>query len=143
MKRVLIAAALSLVATAALAESHGGGDVAAGEKDYKKCKACHAIVDPDGEVIFKGGKVGPNLWGMIGRQAGTVEDFRYGASLVAAGEAGLVWTEEQLIAYATNPRAFLRDYLDDSGAKSKMTFRMKDATDVTAYLATMAAPAAE
>ena len=82
IRTLAILAALG-AATPALAE----GDVAKGEKAFKKCKACHMIVNGD-EVIFKGGKTGPNLYGIIGRSAGTAEDFKYCKSLAAAGEAG-------------------------------------------------------
>jgi len=136
MKTLLTTAAalLALSGTAAFAD----GDAADGEKDFKKCKSCHAITDADGEDIVKGGKTGPNLWGVVGRQAGTEAEFegKYGDSLVAAGEAGLVWTEELLTEYSHDPKAFLADYLDDDKAKSKMTFKLKDSEDVAAYLAT-------
>lgn len=137
MKAMLTTAAavIALSGTAAFADSHGGGDADAGEKDFRKCKSCHAITTPDGEDIVKGGRTGPNLYGVIGRQAGTYEDFKYGDSIVAAGEAGLVWDEENLVVYAADPKGFLSDYLGES-AKSKMTFKLKDATDVAAYLAT-------
>lgn len=145
MKNILITVAASLIATsAAFAESHGGaGDAEAGAKDFKKCKSCHAITDPDGEKLVKGGKVGPNLWGIVGRTAGTYPDFRYGASIIAAGEAGLVWNAEELIAYAADPKAYLRTYLDDPAAKSKMTFKLADGTDVAAFLATFGPPMME
>ena len=144
MKNILLTVAASLIATgAAFAEGHGGGDAEAGAKDFKKCKSCHGIVDPEGEKLVKGGKVGPNLWGIIGRTAGTYPDFRYGASMVAAGEAGLVWNEEELIAYVANPKEYLRAYLDDATAKSKMTFKMADGTDVAAFLATFGEPMME
>ncbi|MBV1903482.1 MAG: c-type cytochrome [Marinosulfonomonas sp.] len=132
------------LATAALVMSFAGtaiaeGDPAKGEKDFKKCRACHMIVNGD-EVIVKGGRTGPNLYGLVGRAAGS-EDFKYGASIVAAGEAGLVWTEELLVAYIADPRAFLRENTGDSKAKSKMTFKLKNADDVVAYLASLAPPA--
>lgn len=110
------------------------GDAEKGEKDYKKCKACHMIANGD-EVLFKGGKTGPNLYGIVGRTAGAYEDFRYGDSIVAAGQAGLVWTEETLTAYITNPKEFLKETTGDAGAKSKMTFKMKNGEDVAAFLA--------
>ena len=62
---------------------------------------------------------------MVGRAAGTVEGTRYGKSLVAAGEAGLVWDEEQMVAYLLDPKKFLQTYLDDSKARSKMSFKMR------------------
>lgn len=127
-----IAAALIALAAPVFAE----GDAAAGEKEYRKCKACHTIASAE-EAIVKGGKTGPNLFGVIGRTAGTAEDFKYGSDLVAAGEAGLIWDEPQLAAYMEDPKSFLQDYLDDQSAKSKMTFKMKkNSADVAAYLAT-------
>ncbi|MCI2399297.1 c-type cytochrome [Aliiroseovarius subalbicans] len=137
-----------LTTTAALLALSGTAfaevDLAKGEKDFKKCKACHAIVDDAGEVIVKGGKTGPNLYGIVGRTAGSYEGFKFGASIIAAGEAGLVWDEEQLIAYAMDPKAYLKDVLDDGAAKSKMTFKLKTPENVVAYLASLApAPMAE
>jgi len=120
-----------LVAAPALAE----GDIDAGKKAYNKCKSCHTVVDPEGEVLVKGGKTGPNLYGIAGRTAGTVEGYRYGDSLVAAGEQGLVWDEVSFTEYVQDPKAFLKSYLDDTSAKSKMTLRLKKGgEDVFAYL---------
>jgi len=140
MKLILSTAATVLALSGtAFAE----GDVEKGAKDFKKCKACHAIVDDEGEAIVKGGKTGPNLYGVIGRTAGTYPDFRYGASIVAAGEGGLVWTEELLIEYAMDPKKFLAKVLGGA-AKSNMTFKLKKAEHVAAYLASVApAPMAE
>jgi len=141
MKPILTTALLaSLAAAPAFAE----GDADKGKKAFNKCKSCHQIVSDTGESISKGGRTGPNLWGIVGRQAGTVEDFRYGDDLVAAGEAGLVWDEEQFVAYVEDPRDFLKTYLDDGGAKSKMSFRLrKGGEDVYAYLAQFGPVAAE
>ncbi|WP_407495350.1 c-type cytochrome [Pseudooceanicola sp. MF1-13] len=127
-----IAAALTALAAPAFAD----GDVATGEKEFRKCKSCHMIESAD-EAIVKGGKTGPNLYGVIGRTAGSVEGFNYGDDLVAAGEAGLVWDVENLATYIEDPKAFLQETLDDGAAKSKMTFKLKKNTeDVAAYLAT-------
>ncbi|MCT8160916.1 c-type cytochrome [Pseudoruegeria sp. SHC-113] len=134
-QRILTLLAATLLTAPAFAE----GDVAAGEADFKKCKACHMIADGD-NVIFKGGKTGPNLFGIVGKQAGTVEGYRYGADLVAAGEAGLVWDEANLAEYLKDPKKFLQETLGDGGAKSKMAFKLsKGSEDVAAYLATFAA----
>ncbi|MDA5093535.1 cytochrome C [Aliiroseovarius sp. KMU-50] len=139
MKKALTSAALLFaLATGAQAE----GDAAAGEKDFKKCKACHTVVSPEGEVIFKGGKTGPNLYGIVGRQIGGAEDFKYGASITALGETGAVWTEELLAAFIMDPKGFLKEQLDDSKAKTKMTFKWKKPENIIAYLASVA-PAME
>lgn len=136
MNRLIATAIVGLLAAPALAE----GDAAKGEKTFRKCKACHSVVSDAGETIVKGGKTGPNLYGVAGRTAGTYEDFRYGDDIVAAGEAGLVWDEETFAEYTHDPRAFLREYLDDKGAKSKMSFKLKKGgEDVYAYLKSLSA----
>ena len=135
--KVLFGATATLIALSLPAFAEG--DVETGEKEFKKCKSCHEISSAD-ETFVKGGKTGPNLHGVIGRTAGSVEDFRYGDSLVAAGEAGLVWDEENIAAYMEDPKAFLAEYLGDDGVKSKMTYKMrKNSADVAAYLATFSA----
>lgn len=137
MKLMIATAATALTfAGAAFAGSHAGsGDAAAGEKEFNKCKSCHMIVADDGTEVVKGGRTGPNLYGVVGRQAGTFEDFRYGDSLVAAGEAGLVWDEATFVAYVQDPKGFLAEYLDDSSARSKMSYRLrKGMEDVYSYL---------
>lgn len=132
MKYLLPAAAL-LLATPALA-----GDPIAGEALFTRCKACHMATAPDGTVVQKGGKVGPNLWGVIGRQIGAAEGFSSGASLVAAGADGTVWDEAMLAAYVTDPTAWLVEKTGDAAAKSKMTFKLKEGgADIAAYLATL------
>ena len=133
MQRTFAAIIALSFAAPALAE----GDAAAGEKTFNKCKSCHMIVSDAGDEIVKGGRTGPNLYGIIGKTAGTA-DFKYGKDLVAAGEAGLVWDEATLVEYVADPRAFLRTYLDDSKAKSKMSFKLKKGgEDVAAYLASV------
>ena len=124
--KTLIAATATLVALAmpALAQ-----DAAKGEKEFNKCKACHMIAS-DSETIVKGGKIGPNLYGVIGRTMGSVEDFKYSDGFEAKAEAGEVWTEENLAVYVKDPNDFL-------GSRSKMTFKLrKGGEDVAAYLAT-------
>ncbi|WP_050605146.1 cytochrome c family protein [Ruegeria sp. 6PALISEP08] len=131
MNRILATAIVGLLALPAYAE----GDAEAGKKTFNKCKSCHLIADPEGEVIVKGGKTGPNLYGVDGRTAGTYEGFKYGDSIVAAGEKGLVWDEATFVEYSQDPKAFLKSYLDDTAAKSKMTFKLKKgAEDVYAYI---------
>ncbi|MCW8842730.1 MAG: c-type cytochrome [Rhodobacteraceae bacterium] len=138
MKNLFVAtAALIALSAPAFAE----GDAEKGEKAFKKCKACHMIVSPEGEEIFKGGRTGPNLYGIVGRTAGTVEDFRYKDGLKDAAEAGFVWTEESIAEYVVDPKA----WLDANGfaKKSGMSFKMrKDGEHVAAYLASVA-PAPE
>jgi cytochrome c len=70
-------------------------DTKTGERQFKKCKACH--------TIEKGGKnkVGPNLWGVAGRDIASVNGFKYSKALKAKDGA---WTPEFLDAYLKSPR---------------------------------------
>ena len=87
MKTSLSAAlALTLLAAPAFAS----GDAAKGEADFKKCKACHMIVADDGTEIQKGGKTGPNLYGLIGKTIASEEGFKYGDGILALNAKGMV-----------------------------------------------------
>lgn len=135
---------LSLSAAPLLADGHASGDADAGESVFKKCKSCHMIVADDGTVIKKGGKTGPNLFGLNERVAGSVDGFKYGKSLVEAGEAGLAWNEAEFAGFVADPKSYLKAYLDDSKAKSKMSFKLRkeeDAANVWAYLVSVGADA--
>ncbi len=133
MKNVLTAFAATLtLAAPAMAE----GDAAKGEKEFKKCRACHSIVDDAGEAIVKGGKTGPNLYGVVGRVAGS-EEFKYGGGLADAAAAEFVWTEEALAAYTMDAKKWLTD--NGYSSQTKMTFKLKKGSeDVAAYLASVA-----
>ena len=131
--------ALAATTAALLAPAAGAAqDAAAGEKAFRQCQSCHVVQAPDGTVLAgRNAKTGPNLYGVIGRQAGVVDGFRYGDALVAAGEAGLVWDTDNMQAYLTDPTSFLRETLDDSSARSKMSYRLRrGADDMAAFLAT-------
>ena len=69
------------------------GDIAVGEKVFKKCAACHSIV--------KGGKnnIGPALYNVVGRQIGAVSDYKYSKALSRYGKE---WTFEELNGYLIN-----------------------------------------
>ena len=125
----VIAAALTLGATGNV----WAADVAKGEKLFKKCVACHTV---------KGGgknKVGPNLFGIVGRKMGTGKGYRYSKSYVGAGENGAVWTEDAIFAYLADPKAYMRKAANNPKARSKMVFKLKkeaDRKDVISFLAT-------
>ncbi|WP_435140807.1 c-type cytochrome [Pseudopelagicola sp. nBUS_19] len=136
--KLIIASAATMLALAAPAIAEG--DVGKGEKGFKKCKSCHSVISPDGEAIVKGGKTGPNLYGVIGRVAGS-EDFKYGSGLKEAAEAGFVWTEDTLAEYTKDPKKWLGK--NGFAKKSKMSFKLKKGgEDVAAWLASVAPAAA-
>lgn len=141
MRFALAAATTIAMAAPALAQEMSG-DAEAGESVFRQCQTCHVVENEEGETLAgRNAQTGPNLYGVVGRQAGTNEDFNYGDDIVAAGEAGLNWDEEALTSYLQDPTGFLREYLDDSGARGKMSYRVRseeDAHDVIAYLHSLA-----
>ena len=135
-------AALTLLAAPALA-----GDPAEGEAAFGQCQTCHVVQNEDGDILAgRNGRQGPNLYGIVGRTAGSLEGFRYQNSIVQAGEEGLVWDEESLVAYILNPQDYLREVLDDRRARSGMVHRVRaedQAQDIVAFLAQFGAHDAE
>lgn len=130
MKTILSALVISSLFSGHIAYAQ---DVDAGKKIFKKCKACHKV----GEKAKNG--TGPNLNNIVGMTAGSVEGYKYSKTLKAANAAGLVWDQENLANYITNPKEFMKTLLDDKKAKPKMAFKLKDAqkrADVIAYVAT-------
>jgi cytochrome c len=95
MKITMVAlGALLAISTQAMAE----GDVAKGEKVFKKCAACHTLEEGKN-------KVGPSLYGVFGRAAGTLEDYKYSKAMIGSG---IVWDDENMDAYLKKPRSFLK-----------------------------------
>lgn len=134
MKSLILIATLSALAAPAFAD----GDAAKGADLFKRCKACHAITAPDGTEVQKGGKTGPNLFGVVGRPVAAAPDFKYGDAILAAGAKGLIWDEAMLAAYIADPTAWLREQTGDDKAAAKMTFKMaKGSEDMAAYLASI------
>jgi cytochrome c len=130
---------LLALTAAAMAAPAFAGDPAAGEEAFKKCKACHSIIATDGTEIQKGGRTGPNLYGIVGRGVAADPDFSYGDGIAALGATGAVWDEASLAAYVADPSAYLKTSLGDEGAKSKMSFKLASGgEDVAAYLASVA-----
>lgn len=115
-------------------------DAAEGEANFKKCKSCHSIIAPDGTEVQKGGKTGPNLFGVVGRTVGSAPDFKYGEGLLEVNAKGTVWDEAQIAIYLADPTAWVKTAAGDDAAKSKMSFKMpdaEDAADMAAYLASV------
>ena len=97
------------------------GDVAHGEKVFKKCAACHSIV--------KGGKnaIGPALYNVVGRKIGAIEDYKYSKALVAYDKN---WTFEELNGFLIKPAKWIKG--------TKMAYaglrKEKDRASVIKYL---------
>lgn len=93
-----------------------GSLAADGARLMNKCKACH--------TWNSGGKnkLGPNLFGVYGREAGSVVGYRYSKGFVDAQNAIGVWDDQKLDAYLTNPTRYLKAI---GGGRSKMNFKLK------------------
>jgi len=104
-----------------IAELMAMGDIALGEKVFKKCAACHSII--------KGGKnnIGPALYNVVGRKTGAVTDYKYSKALASFDKE---WTFEELNGYLTKPAKWIKG--------TKMAFaglrKEKDRASVIKYL---------
>lgn len=107
------------------------GHVDAGKKVFAKCAVCHGV----GE---KKGAIGPTLNNVVGRPAASEPDYLakkgagYSKALIAAGAAGLVWTDDQILEWITAPAKKVPG--------TKMAFpglpKEQDRVDVLAYVKT-------
>jgi cytochrome c len=115
---LIVAAASAAWAQAGAASSTPlVGDPAHGKTLYQGCAACHSIDDND---------IGPKHRGVVGRPAGSIADYAYSAALK---KSGLIWDEDTLDRWLTNPSALVPG--------TKMFFKIDDVqsrADVIAYL---------
>ena len=97
------------------------GDLAHGEKVFKKCTACHQIA-ADGKNM-----IGPNLWGVIGRTSGSISDYKYSKAMIAHAKE---WSFEEMNSYLIKPQAHIKG--------TKMAFaglrKEKDRASVILYM---------
>ncbi len=97
------------------------GDISHGEKVFKKCAACH--------LINKGGenKIGPALYGIIGRKVASKEDYKYSKAMASYDKN---WTFEEMNGYLKKPQSYIKG--------TKMAFaglrKEKDRASVLLYL---------
>ncbi len=122
MNRVTLRA-LTLVAAFALAAgpAMAGGDPVKGKKVFAKCKVCHSVKEGKN-------KVGPSLYGVFGRTAGTGAGFkRYSPAMK---KSGVVWSAETLDKYLAKPKEFIKgNRMSFGGLKKKA-----DRDNVISYL---------
>ena len=129
MRHFAIATAIllsPLFAGAALAQD---GDAEAGRRVSNQCRACH--------TFDQGGRngVGPNLFGVVGRRAGSIEGFRYSANMQELAGTGHVWTVENLRRYVHDPKSVLpRGTMSFPGLRNETQLN-----DMIAYLQTLKA----
>ena len=89
-----------------------------GAKIFKKCAACHSITQGGGN------KIGPALWGVLGRKAGSISDYKYSKAMAAYGKP---WSFEEMNGFLTKPKDWVRG--------TKMSFvGLKNAKDRAAVI---------
>ena len=97
------------------------GDIAHGEKVYKKCKACHSIKQGGGN------KIGPALWNVIFRPVGSITDYKYSKALSSYGKE---WNWEEMNGFLIKPSKWIpNNKMGFAGLKSE-----KDRASVILYL---------
>ena len=95
------------------------------DKEFRKCAGCHKIDEG------KKGGMGPNLWGIYGKQSGQVEKYRYSEWLK---ESGIIWTRETLQAWLSD-RKTREEYFGKDVFKTKMMWTgIKKEEDMNAIL---------
>ena len=93
-------------------------NVANGEKVFKKCVACHSIAKGGGN------KIGPTLWGVLGRQAGSIPDYKYSKAMT---EYRKTWSFEEMNSFLIKPKDWIKG--------PKMSFAgLKNAKDRAAVI---------
>jgi len=120
LKMTITAAALLAAAGPGLA-----ADQARGQELYAQCVACHSI---DGE-----NGVGPTLKGVLGRRAGSLQDFRYSPAM---RRATLVWDAGNLARFMEDPQAVVRGNRMPFGGVEAA----QDRADIAAWLAEVGKP---
>jgi len=70
-----------------------------GAKIFKKCAACHSIAQGGAN------KIGPALWGVIGRNAGGISDYKYSKAMAAYGKA---WSFEEMNGFLIKPKDWIK-----------------------------------
>ena len=92
--KILLCAATAMLASASFAQAAPVGDAMRGKTAFATCAVCHSV------AANRNG-IGPSLFGVVGRTAGTVPGYSYSAAMKTAG----TWTAARLDAYVTNPKA--------------------------------------
>ncbi len=97
------------------------GDIATGEKVFKKCKSCHSIKQSGGN------KIGPALWNVMFRKVGAIEDYKYSKALISYGKE---WSWEEMNGFLIKPSKWIpNNKMGFAGIKSE-----KDRASVILYL---------
>jgi cytochrome c len=120
MRLTTFTAALTLVAGSGLFAAAAAADCPT-PPALSACKACHALEPGKPSRV-----TGPNLTGVPGQPAMHSADFKgYSPAMKAAQAKGLIWTDDNLMAYIADPKGFLTQF-NGEALKNAMAFQLKD-----------------
>jgi len=74
-------------------------NIADGKKIFKKCAACHSVAKGGGN------KIGPALWGVLGRQAGSISDYKYSKAMTSHGKT---WSFKEMNGFLIKPKDWIK-----------------------------------
>lgn len=127
---IYLALVLGSGATAVIAVEPSGGKIVGGDVEgevvYERCATCHLPFDESTSS-------GPSLYGVVGRKAAILSDFRYSDAMKAAGAAGKVWDDAALDEYLAAPTTVV----PGTSMKTRPLEGAQDRADVIAYLRTL------
>lgn len=119
-----LASAVILASALATGGAFATGNASAGQSLFVRCAVCHTAQSGAAN------RIGPNLFDVVGRKAGTLAGYNYSHAMA---KSGLTWDEPTLVRYLVSPSALVPG--------TKMTFagfsNPQQANDVAAYLATL------
>jgi len=108
----------------AASPAFAGGDAAKGKDVFNRCAMCHS------DAKGAGNRIGPDLWGVVGRKAGTEPGFNYSSALKSSG---IVWTPDKLEQWVMGPGKMVPGTrMMFAGLSSK-----QQAEDLVAFLGTL------
>ncbi|HEY3639248.1 MAG TPA: cytochrome c family protein [Rhizomicrobium sp.] len=125
MKRIAVSlCAVGVIFAAGLGQANAAGDAERGAALFNRCYICHS------NTKGAANRMGPNLFGVVGRKAGTYPGFAYSPAMK---KAGFVWTVDKLDTYLADPQKLVPGNnmplagITDAGQRA----------DIAAYLATL------
>lgn len=129
MKSSNISLAVSLSVLMSVSSVYAADDVELGHKEFNEdCSVCHSVKEGKN-------KIGPSLFGIVGRKAGSIADYSYSDAMRAYGASGAAWSAENIGKYIRDPQKMV------PGAK--MPFKLpeketdQELANLLAYLATL------
>ena len=125
--RLFLITAVTMIGVTTGGYANAAGDVGKGKTVFNKCRACHS-------ALPKKHGVGPSLFGIVGRKAGSEAGFKRYKGLK---KADWVWDEAALDAYLADPRKFTKARTGTNSSMVLKTSKARDRNNLIEYLKTL------